>query len=48
MTYQFATGWAEKDLLNGVKQSVSMYSDAVDIARTDGMVQQKQGDFLWS
>ncbi|MCF6246058.1 MAG: tetratricopeptide repeat protein [Desulfobacula sp.] len=32
LTYQFATGWAEKDLFNGVKQSVSMYSDAVDIA----------------
>ena len=32
LTYQFATGWAEKDLLNGIKQSVSMYSDAVDIA----------------
>lgn len=32
LTYQFATGWAEKDLLTGVKQSVSMYSDAVDIA----------------
>ncbi len=32
LTYQFATGWAEKDLLTGVKQSVSLYSDAVDIA----------------
>jgi hypothetical protein len=32
LTYQFATGWAEKDLLTGVKNSVSMYSDAVDIA----------------
>ena len=32
LTYQFATGWAEKDLLTGVKQSVSTYSDAVDIA----------------
>ncbi len=32
LTYQFATGWAEKDLLTGIKQSVSMYSDAVDIA----------------
>jgi len=32
LTYQFATGWAEKDIFNGVKQSVSMYSDAVDIA----------------
>ena len=32
LTYQFATGWAEKDLLTGVKQSLSMYSDAVDIA----------------
>ncbi|ACN13139.1 hypothetical protein HRM2_00160 [Desulforapulum autotrophicum HRM2] len=32
LTYQFTTGWAEKDLLTGVKNSVSMYSDAVDIA----------------
>ncbi len=32
LTYQFASGWAEKDLLTGVKQSVSMYSDAVDTA----------------
>jgi tetratricopeptide (TPR) repeat protein len=32
LTYQFASGWAEKDLLTGVKQSVSMYSDAVDAA----------------
>ncbi|MFH2059419.1 MAG: hypothetical protein ABIJ59_11030 [Pseudomonadota bacterium] len=32
LTYQFTTGWAEKDLLTGIKQSVTMYSDAVDVA----------------
>ena len=32
LTYQFASGWAEKDFLTGVKQSVTMYSDAVDVA----------------